>query len=93
MKLVERRICKLEGHRASSEIQNIVLKQILERRHHRLLASGIQEEPVEVQLNRIRESSKINYQSLKGAGLAEQVLARRRQRQQEQRCGLEGRRI
>lgn len=93
MKLIERRIWKLEGDRASLQVQNIVLKQILERRHRRLVAAGFQDEPVEVQLCKTREYSKIMHKSLKGAGLAEHILARRRQRQQEQRCEFEGHRI
>ena len=93
MKLVERRICKLEEERASSQVRSTILTQILERRHRRLLAAGVQDEPVEVQLRKVREHSKIMHQSLKGAGLAEQLLARRRQRQQDQRCELKGHRI
>ncbi len=90
MKVIKRRICKLEVDRASIEIQNIVLKQILERRHRRLLATGIQVEPVEVQLKKIREYSKIMHPSLKSAGLAEHILARRRMRQEAQIVGVAG---
>ena len=84
MKLIEKRICKLEGNRVSAQIQYIVVTQILERRQRRLLAAGIHDEPVEAQLKNIRDRSNIMHQRFNGAGLAEQILARRRMRQEAQ---------
>ena len=88
MKPILRRIHKLEGARASSQIQYLLLTQILERRHRRLLAEGIPDEPVAVQLRKIIDRQK-TMPSLKGGGLAEQILARRRMRLEAQAKGME----
>ena len=87
MKPIQRRIHKLEGARASSQIQYLLLTQLLERRHRRLLAEGIPDEPVDVQLRKILDRPKTMPQSLTGGGLAEQILTRRRVRQEVQAKG------
>ena len=84
MKLIQRRIHKLEGARATSQIQYLLLTQLLERRHRRLLAEGIPDEPAEVQLQKILDRPATMQQL--GGGLAEQILARRRMRQEAQKA-------
>ena len=86
MKRIQTRILKLEGVCASSQIQYLLLTQLLERRHRRLLAEGIPDEPVDVQLRKILDRPKTMQQSLTGGGLAEQILARRRMRQETQKA-------
>ena len=58
MKLIHRRIGTLESTVALSESQSQQLVAIIERRHHRRLAAGIPDEPVEEQLRKIRYRSK-----------------------------------
>ena len=48
MKLIHRRIGKLESTVVLSESQSQRLVDILERRHRRLVAEGIPDEPVAV---------------------------------------------
>ena len=82
MKLIHRRIGKLESTVALSESQSQQLVAIIERRHHRRLAAGIPDEPVEEQLRKIRDRSKKASANCSGMGLAESILAARKERQQ-----------
>ena len=82
MKLIHRRIGTLESTVALSESQSQQLVAIIERRHRRLEAAGIPDEPVEVQLRKIRDRSKAVSASRPGMGLAETILAARKMRQQ-----------
>ena len=81
MKLIHRRIGKLESTVVLSESQSQRLVDILERRHRRLVAAGIPDEPVAVQLRMISERSKAVSASHPGMGLAETILAARKMRQ------------
>ena len=80
MKLIHRRIGKLESTVALSDSHSQLLVCILERRHRRLVAAGIPDEPVEAQLRKIRDRSKAVSASRPGMGLAEIILAARKMR-------------
>ena len=82
MKLIQRRIGKLERTVALSDSHSQLLVAIIERRHRRLVAAGIPDEPVEVQLRKIRDRSKTASANCSGMGLAESILAARKERQQ-----------
>ena len=82
MRLIQRRIGKLEEKVTISQSHSHVLVEIMERRHRRLVAAGIEDEPVEVQLRKIRDRSKTVSASHSGMGLAESILAARKMRQQ-----------
>ena len=82
MRLIQRRIGKLEEKVTISQSHSHVLVEIMERRHRRLVAAGIEDEPVEVQLRKIRDRSRAVCASLPGASLGELVLAARKMRQQ-----------
>lgn len=78
MKLIQRRICKLEGASALTESRSQQLVAVLERRHRRLVAAGIPDEPVDVQLRKLRDRWKTKSASGARMGLAEIILASRK---------------